>query len=117
MEAVDSVWTMTSTLGFEALLRGKDVTCLGTPFYAGWGLTDDRAMPIERRVARPTLAQFVHAVLIDYPRYFDPVSTLPCPVEVVVERLESGAVPRPTRANRLLAKLQGAFASYAHLWR
>ncbi|MEN8840746.1 MAG: capsular polysaccharide biosynthesis protein [Octadecabacter sp.] len=117
MDAVDAVWTMTSTLGFEALLRGKDVTCLGSPFYAGWGLTDDRAMPIERRVGRPTLAQFAHAVLIDYPRYFDPVSKLPCPVEVVVDRLQSGTIPRPTRRNRLLAKLQGAFASYAHLWR
>lgn len=117
LDAVDAVWTMTSTIGFEALLRGKDVTCLGSPFYAGWGLTDDRAMPIVRRTARPTRAQFVHAVLIDYPRYFDPVSGLPCPVEVVVDRLSNGTVPRPSRANRLLAKLQGAFASYAHLWR
>ncbi len=117
MDAVDAVWTMTSTLGFEALLRGKDVTCLGSPFYSGWGLTDDRAMPIERRASRPTMAQFAHAVLIDYPRYFDPMTNLPCPVEVVVERLENGSIPRPSRKNRLLAKLQGAFASYAHLWR
>lgn len=117
LDAVDAVWTMTSTIGFEALLRGKEVTCLGTPFYAGWGLTDDRSMPIPRRTALPTLEQFVHAVLIDYPRYFDPVSRLPCPVEVVADRLAAGSVPRPTRANRLLAKLQGALASYAHLWR
>ncbi|PVA06880.1 capsular polysaccharide biosynthesis protein [Thalassorhabdomicrobium marinisediminis] len=117
LDAVDAVWTMTSTLGFEALLRGVSVTCLGTPFYAGWGLTDDRVMPLPRRSARPTLAQFAHAVLIDYPRYFDPVTGLPCPVEVVVERLAAGTVPQPSRANRLLAKLQGALASYAHLWR
>lgn len=52
---VDEVWTMTSTLGFEALLRGKRVTCLGMPFYAGWGLTDDRAMPLPRRAATPDL--------------------------------------------------------------
>lgn len=117
LDAVDVVWTMTSTIGFEALLRGKDVTCLGTPFYAGWGLTDDRAMPVTRRSAMPTLAQLAHAVLVDYPRYFDPVAGLPCPVEVVIERLVAGQVPRPSRANRILAKLQGAFASYAHLWR
>jgi capsular polysaccharide export protein len=117
LDAVDEVWTMTSTIGFEALMRGKSVTCLGTPFYAGWGLTDDRDMPIERRNARPTLAQLVHSVLIDYPRYFDPVSGLPCPAEVVVDRLENGTVPRPTRANRMLSKLQGVFASYAHMWR
>nr|WP_235000569.1 capsular polysaccharide biosynthesis protein [Pseudooctadecabacter jejudonensis] len=117
LEAVDAVWTMTSTLGFEALLRGKDVTCLGTPFYAGWGLTDDRAPPCVRRTARPTLAQLVHAILIDYPRYYDPVTQAPCPVWVVLDRLEQGTVPRPSRANRLLAKMQGAFASYAYLWR
>ena len=117
LDAVDEVWTMTSTIGFEALMRGTSVTCLGTPFYAGWGLTDDRDMPIERRNARATLAQLVHSVLIDYPRYFDPVSGLPCPAEVVVDRLENGTVPRPTRANRMLSKLQGVFASYAHMWR
>jgi len=114
---VDEVWTMTSTLGFEALLRGKRVTCLGTPFYAGWGLTDDRAMPIPRRAASPDLTALVHAVLIDYPRYFDPVTGLPCPVEVVVDRLIAGDLPSPSRANRALAKLQGAFASQAWLWR
>ena len=117
LDAVDEVWTITSTLGFEALLRGKRVTCLGTPFYAGWGLTDDRAAPIARRVARPDITALAHAVLIDYPRYFDPKTGLPCPVEVVVDRLSSGDVPRPSRANRLLAKAQGALASYAWIWR
>jgi capsular polysaccharide export protein len=117
LEAVDEVWTMTSALGFEALLRGRRVTCLGQPFYAGWGLTDDRAMPILRRTARPGLEGLVHATLIAYPRYHDPLTGRPCPVEVAVERLASGTIPRPGRANRALAKLQGAFASYAHLWR
>ncbi|WP_291239525.1 capsular polysaccharide biosynthesis protein, partial [Gemmobacter sp.] len=41
IDHADQVWTLTSTLGFEALLRGKPVTCLGAPFYAGWGLTHD----------------------------------------------------------------------------
>ena len=114
---VDEVWTMTSLLGFEALLHGKRVTCLGSPFYAGWGLTSDRAAPIARRAATPDLAALVHAVLIDYPRYFDPVTGLACPVEVIVERLENNAIPTATTFNRALAKLQGIFASYAHLWR
>ena len=104
-------------LGFEALLRGKRVTCLGTPFYAGWGLTDDRAMPITRRTATPDLTALVHAVLIDYPRYFDPKTGLPCPVEIVVERLSTGDIPKAGPLNRIVAKLQGALASYAHLWR
>jgi capsular polysaccharide export protein len=113
---VDAVWTMTSGLGFEALLRGVPVTCLGRPFYAGWGLTDDRA-PLPRRQARPDLLALAHAVLIAYPRYHDPVSLLPCPPEVAVERLAGGPLPRPGAANRALAKAQGALAGWAHLWR
>jgi len=108
---------MTSLLGFEALLRRKKVTCLGMPFYAGWGLTDDRAMPVARRQARIDLAALVHACLIAYPRYRDPVTGLPCPVEVIVDRIENNDLPKPGRFNRSLARIQGLFASYAHLWR
>ncbi|SIT82809.1 capsular polysaccharide export protein [Yoonia rosea] len=117
IDAVDEVWTMTSLLGFEALLRGKKVTCLGTPFYAGWGLTDDRAMPEPRRQARLDLAALVHGTLITYPRYRDPVTGLPCPVEVIVDRIENNDLPKHSIFNRSLAKLQGMFASYAFLWR
>ena len=117
IEAVDEVWTITSLLGFEALMRGKRVSCLGTPFYAGWGLTDDRAAPIPRRAALPDLRALVHATLIDYPRYRDPVTGRPCPVEVIIDRLANGEIPAPGRFNRSLSKLQGVFASYAHLWR
>lgn len=106
INASDEVWTMTSLLGFEALIRGKPVTCLGTPFYAGWGLTRDLAAIPARRNARPTLAGLVHACLITYPRYLDPVSGLPCPVETALDRLEDGKVPPVGPINRLLAKLQ-----------
>jgi len=117
LEQVDAVWTMTSLMGFEALLRGIPVTTTGAPFYAGWGLTRDLGRVPARRVARPTLAGLVHAVLIDYPRYRDPVTGLPCPPEVVSERLATGALPRPGPGNRALARLQGVFASYAWIWR
>lgn len=113
------VWTMTSLTGFEALLRGLPVTTLGAPFYAGWGLTRDLGPVPARRLAgaRPTLEALVHATLIAYPRYRDPLTGLPCPVEVVADRLETGTLPRPGPGNRLLSKLQGLFASRAHLWR
>ena len=125
IDATDEVWTMTSLLGFEALLRGKPVTTLGAPFYAGWGLTRDlAAVPARRRQAadghplpRPSLAHLAHAALIAYPRYHDPVSRLPCPPEVAIDRLASGPLPHPGLPLRLLAKLQGAFASRSHLWR
>ncbi len=113
---VAEVWTMTSLLGFEALLRGVPVTCLGAPFYAGWGLTTDLGPTPERR-SQADLAALVHATLIAYPRYWDPVSRHPCPPEVVLDRLASGTIPAPGPANRLVAKLQGRFASLAHLWR
>ncbi|MEP2717599.1 capsular polysaccharide biosynthesis protein [Pseudophaeobacter sp.] len=117
LDMVQEVWTMTSLLGFEALLRGVKVTTLGLPFYAGWGLTTDKRTPPPWRSARPSLQGLAHAVLIDYPRYFDPITRQPCPPEVVVERLISGEMPSPGFGNRSLAKLQGTFATYAHLWR
>ncbi len=85
---VDHVCTMTSLAGFEALLHGKPVTCFGTPFYAGWGLTEDLGLVPRRRKAKPTLDGMVHAALIAYPYYWDPITQLPCPVEVVLERFE-----------------------------
>ncbi len=125
IDACDEVWTMTSLLGFEALLRGKPVTCLGAPFYSGWGLTRDLGpVPARRRQApdghplpRPALTHLIHAALIGYPRYYDPVSRRACPPEVAVERLAQGDLPRPGLGLRLLAKLQGRFATHARLWR
>ncbi len=114
---VDELWTMTSTMGFEALLRGIPVTTLGAPFYAGWGLTRDLGPVPERRRLRPDLYAFAHAALIAYPRYFDPVSNLPCPPEVALERLGDRSLQMQGRLPRLLAKAQGAASSYAWIWR
>ena len=114
---IDEVWTMTSLLGFEALLRNKRVVTYGAPFYAGWGLTHDLGRPPTRRVARPDLLGLLYATLIAYPRYFDPVTRLPCPVEVVVDRLNESATARHSPINRALSKLQGLCASRAAFWR
>lgn len=65
------VYVGTSQAGLEALILGIPVTCFGLPFYAGWGLTDDR-MAIARRTATPTLEQLVAAAYIRYCRYIDP---------------------------------------------
>ena len=37
IEQVDAVYTVSSQMGFEALLLGKPVYCFGMPFYAGLG--------------------------------------------------------------------------------
>ncbi|MGH1354422.1 MAG: capsular polysaccharide biosynthesis protein [Thalassovita sp.] len=114
---VDEVWTMTSTLGFEALLRGIKVVTLGVPFYAGWGLTRDMAPVPDRRRVHVSVEGLVHACLIDYPRYRDPVTGTACPVEVIVDRLSTGEGLSASPGLRLLAKAQGLLASYAYLWR
>lgn len=77
LAAVDAVHTISSLTGFEALLRGLDVTCYGVPFYAGFGLTDDRATgaAAQRAYARRarcqplSLQQLVYVTLITYPLY------------------------------------------------
>lgn len=85
-DVIDHVYVVSSQLGFEALLREKSVTCFGTPFYAGWGLTDDR-VPVPRRNRTRTLDELVAAALIRYPRYLQPVTREPCEVEALIEHL------------------------------
>ncbi|MGV6840472.1 MAG: capsular polysaccharide biosynthesis protein [Planktomarina sp.] len=116
LAAVDRVATMTSLMGFEALLRGMPVHCYGHPFYAGWGLTRD-VQSHNRRTAKPSLAGLIHATLIDYPRYFDPETGLPCPPEVIVDRLNALPAYKGGAWLRLLSKAQGIMASQAHWWR
>ena len=69
IEAADEVHTMTSLAGFEALLRGKRVVTWGQPFYAGRGLTEDRAPRPSHRCREVSLDELVTATLIRYPRY------------------------------------------------
>lgn len=68
LPVVDAVHVNTSQTGFEALLRGKEVTCHGQPFYAGWGLTRDLA-PCARRTRVRSLDELVAAALVLYPTY------------------------------------------------
>ena len=70
IEACDVVVTMTSLTGFDALLRGKQVVVHGRPFYAGWGLTQDK-IPVPRRNRTLDLDQLVAAALLHYPLYWD----------------------------------------------
>jgi len=70
LDGADAVHTMTSMAGFEALLRGKRVVVYGRPFYAGWGLTEDR-LSIPRRTRKLTLDELVAVALLRYPLYWD----------------------------------------------
>ena len=86
LEIVDHVYVVTSQLGFEALMAGLPVSCFGAPFYAGWGLTDDR-VPIPRRAARPTLAQLFAAAYLDYAAYIDTCSGQRISFEAALDQL------------------------------
>ncbi len=94
LAAVEVVYTATSQLGFEALLAGRTVVCFGMPWYAGWGLTDDRvpagallqAVAARRGVAR-SLDQVFTAAFLRYTRYADPVLAEPCGLERILDRI------------------------------
>lgn len=72
---MDRVYVVTSTMGFEALLAGKPVTCFGTPWYAGWGATDDRNIAAEvrtRRARSRSVRELFIAAYLSYSRYLNP---------------------------------------------
>ena len=83
-DAVDSVHVVTSQLGFEALMAGKPVVCHGMPFFAGWGLTDDRQTCPRRGVARSLETVFAAAYL-RYMRYANPFTGEPSTLEATID--------------------------------
>ncbi len=81
------VYTMTSLVGFEALMRGLKVVTYGMPFYAGWGLTEDKLI-CKRRVRKLSLDELVAGTLLLYPRYIHPQSLALCEIEPFLDGLE-----------------------------
>jgi capsular polysaccharide export protein len=109
LDQVDAVHVLTSLTGFEALIRGLDVTCHGTPFYAGWGLTRDLGTVPDRRGRRLDVDELAAGVLILYPRYLDPVTSLPCPPEVLIRRMAQADAPNRLGWVAPLRRWQGRF--------
>ncbi|WP_370007432.1 capsular polysaccharide export protein, LipB/KpsS family [Sinorhizobium fredii] len=100
LRTVDHVYTITSLAGFEALMRGIRVTTAGSPFYAGWGLTDDRQVNPRRKRKLSLEALFAGAYLL-YPYYFDPVTgaqtSFEATVAAIKRQLEEPEAQRPSR--------------------
>ncbi len=86
LEQVDVVYTVSSQMGFEALLLGKEVHCFGLPFYAGWGLTRDR-LRCERRNIGRTLEEVFAGAYLRYARYLDPFLEESCGILRVIDIL------------------------------
>ncbi|MDQ7727310.1 capsular polysaccharide biosynthesis protein [Halomonas sp. SpR8] len=95
LERVDAVHTMSSLTGFEALLRKRQVSTYGLPFYAGWGLTQD-ALSCSRRTRTLSLEALVAGTLILYPGYVDPTTRQLCNAETVVSLLEQARTQKST---------------------
>ncbi len=71
------IYTVSSQMGFEALLLGKTVHCFGLPFYAGWGLTRDR-LSCPRRTRRRSIEELFAAAYLKYARYIHPATGERC---------------------------------------
>lgn len=84
IEPAHAVYTVTSQMGFEAMLWKRPVRVFGMPFYAGWGLSTD-ALPAPARRSTAAFEALVHAALIDYARYVDPETMQPCDVETLLD--------------------------------
>ncbi|EAL7805080.1 capsular polysaccharide biosynthesis protein [Campylobacter jejuni] len=84
IKIADEIHTITSTSGFDALLRAKKVFTYGMPFYAGWGLTKDKHK-CKRRTRKLSLEELVAGALITYPRYINPKTKTLCEIEVCLD--------------------------------
>lgn len=91
LEQMDRVYAVTSQMGFEALMLHKPVVCFGQPWYAGWGLTDDRhpRMPDlgARRPGPRTMEQLFAAAYLQYARYLHPETGAPGTLFDVIDHL------------------------------
>ncbi|ABN74779.1 capsular polysaccharide biosynthesis protein [Actinobacillus pleuropneumoniae] len=79
LSRVDKVYCVTSQMGFEALLLGKKVVTFGIPWFAGWGITDDRhpdidILKLEQRRKNRSFIQLFAAAYLQYSRYINPYS-------------------------------------------
>lgn len=86
LERVDEVYVCTSQLGFEALLLGKCVHVFGMPFYAGWGVTDDR-ISCHRRQRRRSVAEIFYFAYIKYSCYVSIRKNSICEMEDTMDEL------------------------------
>jgi capsular polysaccharide export protein len=87
LAACRAVYTGTSLMGMEAMLRGVSVECYGQPFYAGWGLTSDQSKN-SRRIRQRSLTELFAAAYLLYPTYVDPITGERAELESTLEHLQ-----------------------------
>lgn len=120
MEHFDTVYTKTSQMGFEALIAGKKCVCFGMPFYAGWGITDDR-MRCECRDRVRSVEEVFAAAYILYTRYYNPYTNSPSDIldtihEIVRQRSMKKNRPKNDSKRRILAIGDSHIRVFEHLF-
>ncbi len=88
LEGAIRVYTLSSQMGFDAIIAGHKPRVFGTPFYAGWGLSDDE-IPLPRRTRNLTRAQLFLGAMIHYPIWCDPYTNKKCELEDILSALEA----------------------------
>lgn len=86
LEKVDKVYCCSSGMGLEALLLGKQVTCYGSPFFSGWGLTTDRGYKRYRNKAR-SIEEVFYAAYIQNSYYISSKTFKTCDIQVLIKEL------------------------------
>lgn len=110
VERAEMVVVGASPVGFDALLRDRPVIAFGAPFYAGWGLTIDRAPdhPALRRRRRVlTVEALLATLLLRYALFRDWKSGEAIDPERVLRRLHADRtrLEMRTATMRRLARL------------
>jgi len=85
-DIVQKVFCVTSGMGFEALIAGKEVHTFGMPFYAGWGLTID-SLRLQRRSKVRSLEEIFFFSYIKFSLYLDHQNMKPGEIEDVIKYL------------------------------
>ncbi|ARR03020.1 capsular polysaccharide export protein (two domain) [Campylobacter vicugnae] len=109
LDLADEIHTMTSTSGLEAILRGKRVICYGRPFWAGWGLSDDKK-PQPRRYRSLSSDELVAGAYLLYPKYVHPINLKPCNASDLILALQEQRAKLQKPVNALLHKIKSLYA-------
>ena len=84
IEFSTAVCVVTSQVGFEALIYGKEVHVFGKPFYSGLGLTIDHNIN-NKKAVDITLEQLVFSALVKYQICINPRTKKKCEIEEVIQ--------------------------------
>ena len=89
IESSSAVCVVTSQVGFEALIYGKEVHVFGNPFYSGLGLTIDHNSNNKKVTNQITLEQLVFSSLVKYQICLDPRTKKECQIEEIIQYIHS----------------------------